>query len=79
VETALTHIIKLTIINELFFVCSGNMAFEDQFVLCRLLDVVVNTVCFMGKKRSSDDFSIFNDITLNVNGVILTNLITIRK
>jgi hypothetical protein len=48
-ETALTHIIKLTITNELFVVCSGNMALEDQFVLRMLLDVGVSTLCFMGE------------------------------
>jgi hypothetical protein len=79
VKTALTHIIKLTMINELFVICSENMALKDQFVLRRLLDVVINTICFMEKKRFSNIFSISSDTTPNISRAILTNPIIKEK
>jgi NADH-quinone oxidoreductase subunit G len=74
IGAAISQIIKSALGNKLFVVCSGNMSLEDQFVLRRLLDVIVSTTFLLKKSIRGDGFLISDDGTPNFNGATLNSI-----
>ena len=76
INQAVAYMVKEFLSHNVDVVCSGSMSLEEQFVLRRLLDIIVCDVHFLKKERIDDGFLMSDDGTPNYNGALLNKIIS---